>query len=183
MLKTYDETAAAFTEQNKAKYYDETAAAWVEAPSAKTYDTGTAAWVEHLDRFHYFQLLTYDFSSGEGGYIVNNDGKNVEFYFAKDSATGLLDHVSLVWEGEEAVTDSVFMGEFYTDDDHLDPDVYFYYQGTQVHSAKLRSQDGTLFGIPYSGSVDKIVINIVPYNPCDFWLISPWFGKSFKFDL
>lgn len=179
MIKTYKASAAAWVE-TPPKIYDTATASRIEAPSAKTYDAATAAWVEHLDLYNYFRLLTYSFNSGQGGYTRSDDDKTVTFRFAKGNIA--MDSAALVWEGE-AVTNSVFMGEFYSSSDTLNPDVYFYYQGSQVHSAKLRSQEGTLFGIPYSGSVDKIVVNIVPYSPCEFRLIQPWFGKSFKFDL
>lgn len=177
MIKTYKASAAAWVE-TPPKIYDTATASRIEAPSAKTYDEPTAAWVEHLDLYHYFTLLAYSFNSGKGGYVVNNDGKNVEFTFGYGNTA---DHASLVWEGE-AITDSVFMGEYWTDSTYLDPDVYFYYQGAQVLTSKLKTQSGNLFAIPYSGSVDKIIINIAPYSACEFRLIEPWFGKKFKFD-
>lgn len=179
MIKTYKAAAAAWVE-TPPKIYDPATASRIDAPSAKTYDAATAAWVEHLDLYNYFRLHTYNFGSGQGGYTFSDDNKTVNFLFGQGSTT--VDSVALVWEGE-AVTNSVFMTEFYSTSDTLDPDVYFYYQGTQVHSSKLRTQGGTLSSIPYSGSVDKIIINIVPYSPCEFRLIQPWFGKSFKFDL
>lgn len=178
MIKTYKAAAAAWVE-TPPKIYDPATASRIEAPSAKTYDAATASWVEHLDLYNYFRLLTYDFDSGQGGYIRSDDNTTVTFRFAQGS-TGM-DSVALVWEGDE-VTNSVFMGEYDTSSDTLDPDVYFYYQGELVHSSKLRTGSGQLFAIPYSGSVDRIVMNIVPYSPCEFRLIRPWFGKSFKFD-
>jgi len=178
MIKTYKAAAAAWVE-TPPKIYDTATASRIEAPSAKTYDAPTASWVEHLDLYNYFRLLTYSFNSGQGGYIRSDDDKTVTFRFAQGNVG--MDSAAIVWEGEE-VTGSVFMGEYYSSSDTLNPDVYFYYKGEQVLATKLRSQEGTLFGIPYSGSVDMIVVNIVPYSPCEFRLIRPWFGKSFKFD-
>ena len=86
------------------------------------------------------------------------------------------------WEGKE-VTNSVFMGEFESSDSNTNPDVYFYYKGSQVHHSKMRTQDNNMFGIPYRGPVDMIYVNIVPYTASTFSLIRPWFGKNLKFDV
>lgn len=181
MIKTYDSQSQAFVE-HPLKIYDEAAGAWAEAPSAKTYDTEAAAWVERLVRDNYFTKYNFDFTNG-GGYTVSEDKKTISFDF-KASGYGTVDHASLQWKGREVVN-SVFVGEFTSSEASTNPDVYFYYKGTQVLASKLKTQDNNLFGIAYEGAVDEIVVNIVPlpYTACTFSLINPWFGQELKFEI
>lgn len=178
MLKTYKESEAAWVE-GVPKIYDAASAARIEAPSAKTYDTATAAWVDRLVRDNIITELAFSFGNG-GGYMVSPDKRTITFTF-KQGSLGV-DSASLQWEGKER-TDGILIGSFETADATLDPDVYFYYQGEQVLATKLRTQDNNLFGIPYSGAVDKIWINIVPYNACTFSLVNLWFGQALKFEV
>lgn len=177
MIKAYKESEAAWVE-NVPKIYDAATAARIEAPSAKTYDATTASWVERLVLDNYFTELAFNFSHG-GRYSVSADKLTASFTF-KSGTTGT-DHASIKWEGKEK-TGAVLAGSFETDDTDIDPDVYFYYQGEQVLSSKLRTQSGNLFAISSEGAVDEIVINIVPYRACTFSLTNLWFGQQLKFN-
>lgn len=182
MLKTYDSTAAAYTEQNTPEYYDKTAAAWAEVPSAKTYDTATAAWVEHIDRYHYFTMPAYSYDSGAGGYIVNDNDQTATFYFEQGSLG--VDHAMIELVCDEPVTDPVFMSSYYTSDANINAIVYFYYQGQVVHQENiLANATGVAIGVFYGdGPVDTVRINFAPWTPCTFKLERPWFGKNIKFN-
>lgn len=177
MFETYDTNLKAYVERT-GQYYDTVKKAWVDVPSAMTYDTTERAWVERLNIDNFFTIYTCSFTNG-GGYVVSADKESVTFTFKTGVAT---DHASIVWEGNKPVTNSVLMGEYSSNDSSLNPDVYMYYQGTQVKTSKLKTQTDNLFAIPYDGSVDKIVINIPPSSACTFTLTGLWFGKNLKFE-
>ena len=178
MLKTYDSTLQAYTD-HPPKNYDTALSAWVDSPSAKTFDKELNAWVERLTLDIYIEKLAFSFVNG-GGYTVSDDKRTIAFTF-KSGATGV-DHASLKWEGRP-VEGGVFMGEFESSDSNLNPDVYFYYNGDQVHSSKMKTQSNNFFGIKYDGPVDMIYINIAPSVACTFSLINLYFGKRLQFDV
>jgi len=178
MIKTYDTASNAFVERVP-KIYDETAGAWIEAPSVKTFDEDQNAWIERLVLDNYFTELAFSFTNG-GSYSVSTDKRTITFNFKSNYGT---DNATLVWEGKE-VTDGLFLGSFSTDNEDVNPDVYFYYQGSQVLTSKLRKQENNSFGINCEGlTVDKIVIQIIPYEACTFSLINLYFGQPLKFEI
>lgn len=178
MLSRYDATQAARVDCEFIRKYDTTQNARVDCEFVRAYDDTAAAWVDRLIRDNYFTIYTASFYNG-GGYSVSEDKKTISFAF-KRSGYGTVDSVSLQWKGREVVND-VFMGEFESSDSTINPDVYFYYEGRQVFTQKLRTQDNNLFGIAYEGAVDEIVINITPQTESTFSLINLYFGQELIF--
>lgn len=180
MFETYDTTKNAYVE-HVGEYYDTNEKAWVEVQSAMTYDTNEKAWVERLDLDNYFTEQVFTFQHG-GSYTVSSDKRTITFNF-KSGSYGTIDSASLIWEGKP-VTDGLFMGSFETSDSNTNPDVYFYYLDQQVKTSKLKTQSDNIFAINCQGlTVDKIIINIVPYNASTFSLINLFFGKALKFEI
>ena len=181
MLSRYDTTQQGMVDCEFVRRHDTTQNAWVDCEFARAYDTTQNAWVDKLDLDNYFTEYAFSLLNG-GSYTVSEDKRTITFNF-KSSSYGTVDSASLVWKGK-AVTNGILLGETASSDPNTNPDVYFYYDGQQVKSSKLKTNSGDLIGIYCEGlTVDEIVINIVPYNASTFSIINPHFGKALKFEI